>query len=82
MRDFKIHVHSPEESAIVQELMFKLRYAWGYNTKEIRYPNEPYLFLDNNRISYCDDGDYFENHSFRELTLNQLLDEIENIINK
>lgn len=83
MTDFKIHVHNSEESTLVQQLMFKLGYKWlDFTPPTVQFTNKPFLYFhsENKGIGYGDNFVYFNCHSFHELTLDQLLDEIEEIL--
>lgn len=80
--DFKIRIHSPEESVIVQQLMCKLEYKWNGGEPELSHADKPFLYFEGKNILYSDFESTFVEESTRELTLEQLLDEIEEEIEK
>lgn len=82
MNPFKIHVHNPEESTLVQQLMLKLDYKWYPFNIDVSFTDRPYLYFENYRILHGRNEDMFLEDPMRELTLEQLLDEIENELMK
>lgn len=85
MESFKIRINNEEESALIQQLMFKLDYLWmgGGYIDRVQFTTNPFLFFGSNkRITRLDSSTpenlrYFNQHENRELTMDQLLDEIE-----
>lgn len=76
MIDFKIQV-TPEQSKIVQEILFGYGIYWVSRTRSIICLDAPYLFVENGKISQCSkrQRDYFENHRLPEITLNEFFAE-------
>jgi len=76
LEDFYIHV-TPEESEIVQQLLFKCGYCWAANPpKQVKYLDSPYLKIEPDKFILSNDGNYFED-GVRMITLEQLINEIE-----
>lgn len=68
---FKIKV-TPEQSKIVQEVLFKNGYAWKDRTIYMHDTKVPYLYLDNNgMITYGYNTTVFYRHQESELTFEQ-----------
>ena len=84
MENFKIHV-TPEQSEVIQKLLFLLDFKWGYEQR-VRYLDKTYLFIDCNykkiRMSNNDDMDFFNAHDNRELTFDEFINEIEQELNE
>ena len=84
MRNFKIHV-TPEQSEVVQKLLFLLDFQWGYK-RSVMYLEKKYLFVDCDykkiRMSNNDDMDFFNTHDNREVTFDHIINEIELELNE
>ena len=76
LEPFYIHVNSPEESEIVQKLLFKCGYGWQEIPKQVlKHINATVLTLcDDGYIRWSDDCKY---QFKRTITLVQLISEIE-----
>lgn len=81
MEDFKIKVNNPKESELTQLLMFKLGYEWIYYHTDVHSTNQPFLFFKNGYITYSCINVTFSKSSLRELTFEELIDEINSFIN-
>ena len=80
MEDFKIKVNNPEESELTQRLMFKLGYKWKYNHTDVHSTDQPFLFFINGYITYSWINVTFSETSLRELTFEELIDELNSFI--
>lgn len=63
----KIRVKNSEESALIQNQLFKAGFAWR-KCKKIRYEEFPFLFLHGDgEITYSKDENYFQYSLYKEL---------------
>ena len=74
MKDLKILVANEAESKEAQELFFKLGGKWGIGGCEIKYTDEPYLYLENGLILYGSLDEAFKTEQNKEITLQELRD--------
>lgn len=79
MTPFKIAINGPEESELIQEILFKLGYKWAMGeTIPLYCFVMKYLYLDTHITFSCDiDFDRFVSKKLREITFEQFLNEIE-----
>ena len=65
----KIRV-TPEQSKQIQQICFDNGVYWCSKGNTIRHLDEPYLFIDNDRISYCCnfEKEFFKNHNNTEVS--------------
>ena len=88
MRCFKIKV-TPEESEVVQKLLFLAGYTWFSGSTVIRTTNSPYLFFDSSDVSnivqdltYSKNECTFISENNPEITFEQFINEIELELNE
>ena len=80
MRDFKIIV-TPEESEVIQKLLFLAGYTWSNNIKEVLYTEDPYLFFhyykSKQKLFSSERVFTYEISSYDEITFKEFITEIE-----
>ena len=87
MRNFKINV-IPEQSEVVQKLLFLAGYTWRNDSKVVFFTEDPYLFFDddNNHIiqvlTYSKNECTFINNQNPEITFEEFINEIEIELNE
>lgn len=72
-------INDPEESELIQEILFKLGYKWANGeTKPLYCFDMKHLYLDTH-ITFGKDTnfEYFDSKKLREITFEQFLNEIE-----
>lgn len=71
--DFKIRVINQENSKGIQETLTKNSIDWtGWKGKnKVMFTDKPFLFVENNRISYSDEEATFNRAELPEFTLDQ-----------
>jgi len=73
IQPFKIKV-TPEQSAKVQEVLFRHHCRWASGSRKIILINSPYLFLNaGNYITKTEELSYFISNSFSEITFDQFM---------
>lgn len=81
---FKIKV-TPEESERVQRILFQHEgFAWNYDAQGgIRYTNEPYIFVDENKVlSYGIYDEVFINSKLPELTMQDVVNKFGKLLDE
>lgn len=79
MTPFKMVINDPEESALIQEILFKLGYKWANGeTKPLYCFDMKHLYLDTH-ITFSSDINFgrYVSEKLREITFEQFLNEIE-----
>lgn len=72
LNNTKIYVDG--KSREIQEKLFSLGYRWNSTSKKVQYTNQPFLFIkDIGIITYTNDMEYFKNHIYKEIKLEELL---------
>ena len=69
-------VYLGKHSEEVQEKLFKLGYSWGHGATYISNTNKPFLFISTYNdllLTYSDDLKYFNEHSAKEITVEDIL---------
>lgn len=74
MENLKIKVNSETESKEAQELFFELGGKWFAGGCDIKYTNEPYLYLENGLVLYGYSAEIFLTKKHKEITIQQLKD--------
>lgn len=72
MKNLKIRVNSEAESKEAQELFFELGGKWGGGGCDIKYTNEPYLYLENGSVLHGSLAENFSTEKHKEITLPEL----------
>ena len=85
MRNFKIKV-TPEQSEILQKLLFIAGYKWGDDTTDVLYTEVPYLFFDNDDhinqvLRKSNSVNRFNEINYDEITFDEFVYEIEQELN-
>lgn len=60
----------------VQKKLFKLGYSWGHGITYVSNTNKPFLFISTYNdllLTYSDDLKYFNEHSAKEITVEDIL---------
>ena len=81
MRNFKIEV-TPEQSEVIQKLLFIAGYSWFSGDKIIKFTDRKYLFFDCGHITT---STYFGpnfNNPNPEITFEEFINEIEIELNE
>ena len=73
----KVKVKDAEESKLVQEAMFKEGFGWG-KRKQILHTTESFLFFEEGFITYSTYQHTFEEKSFREVSVEEILGKLIN----
>lgn len=68
----KIRVRNEAESKEFQEAMFKLGFRWLHYRYTVSFTREPFLFVGVNFITYSDDEAYFNDHKYKEITIESI----------
>ena len=81
MRNFKIKV-TPEQSEILQKLLFIAGYKWCDGTTDVLYTEVPYLFFDddnhiNQVLRKSNSENRFNEINHDEITFEEFINEIE-----
>lgn len=69
-------VYLGKYSKEVQEKLFSLGYFWGHGATYVSNTNKPFLFISTYNdllLTYSDDLKYFNEHSAREITVEDIL---------
>lgn len=69
-------VYLGKYSEEVQEKLFKLGYSWGHGITYVSNTNKPFLFISTYNdllLTYSDDLKYFNEHSAKEITVEDIL---------
>ena len=67
-------VYVEDKSKEIQEKLFSLGYDWNDKRKAVQYEKEPFLFINEDCITYSDDIVYFKKESLeRELSADEIL---------
>lgn len=68
----KVYVEG--KSKEIQEKLFSLGYDWNDKRKAVQYEKEPFLFINEDCITYADDVVYFKKESLeKELSADEIL---------
>ena len=82
MEDFKIKV-TPEQSEVIQKLLFILGYEWPDSKIKISHLDKSFLYVyDTEKIRTGINSEQFLRHHNRELTFDEFINEIEIELNK
>ena len=82
MENFKIHV-TPEQSEVIQKLLFILGYEWPDSKKNISNLDSSFLYIyDTKKIRAGMYSGIFLGHHNRELTFDEFINEIEQELNE
>ena len=86
MKDFKIKV-TPEQSEVLQKLLFIAGYTWADDTTEIISTISPYLFFDNDDhinqvLRKSNTVNRFNEINYDEITFDEFINEIEQELNE
>ena len=68
MKAYKFRISSPEQSEMLQKVLFKLNIGWcGDPSTGVEKTDAMFLFVDNKFITYeMNDSDYFDSHDNKE----------------
>ena len=69
-------VYLGKHSEEVQKKLFELGYSWGHGATYVSNTNKPFLFISTYNdllLTYSDDLKYFNEHSAREITVEDIL---------
>ena len=71
----KIFIKNTQESSKVQNRLFELGASWGGDDEnEPEYLDMKHLYIDEDlQLGYGDSDDFFYNHKYREIKINELL---------
>ena len=81
MRNFKIKV-TPEESEVVQKLLFLAGYSWFSGDKIIKFTDRKYLFFDCGDITTISLYTNYIQDNNTEITFEEFITEIEIELNE
>ena len=81
MRNFKIKV-TPEQSEVVQKLLFLAGYSWLSGDKNIKFTDKKYLFFDCDHITTSSLDTYYIQDNNPEITFEEFITEIEIELNE
>ena len=73
--DTKIRINGPEQSKIIQEILFDLGWDWTSRDRRVKYTDEPFIFINSHRkkLGYTTDKKYFMRHVFKEIRIEDLI---------
>ena len=71
LNDTKVYVNG--KSWEIQKTLFLLGFKWSDGSQEVKKVTYPFLFLHNGYISCDNDMIYFREHSYREITSEDIL---------
>lgn len=71
LNDTKVYVNGKSEE--IQKKLFSLNFKWYDGSQKVKKVNCPFLFLRNGWISYNEDMVFFTKCSFREITVEDIL---------
>ena len=69
-------VYLGKYSEEVQKKLFELGYSWGNGNTYVSYPTKPFLFISTFNdliLTYSEDLKYFNEHSAKEITVEDIL---------
>ena len=81
MRNFKIKV-TPEESEVIQKLLFLAGYTWGNGEVTVQHTDGTYYLYFNHKITYGINVNNFNNHNNHNITFEEFINEIELELNE
>lgn len=72
-KDYKVKV-TPKQSVKLQSALFKHGFKWFNGVTRAICTDEPYLFLEDEQITYCDNKKFFDSQEdIEEITYKELM---------
>lgn len=71
-KDYKIKV-TPEQSERIQKICFDQGRDWAFGNGQVRYTQQPYLYIGNIRLKRDDDNEYFDKDNNVEITAEEFI---------